>query len=70
MVVSALEFRQKDVCRREPVPLGCNIEEQQNHVTEGPLSSIVEDPENRATEAPVTRTIGESDRQNNSNKVH
>ena len=69
MVVSTLEFLQtdlvKDVCRREHVPLGCNVEEQQNHVTQSPVSSIVEDPQNRATETPVTETIRELDQQNN-----
>ena len=60
----------KDVCRREPVPLGCNVEAQQNHATQSPLSSIVEDPLNHATETPVTETIGELDQQNNAILEH
>ena len=55
---------------REPVPLDCNVKEQQNHVTQSPLSSIVEDPQNHATKTPVTETIGEHDQQNNAILEH
>ena len=45
------------MCRREPVPFSCNVEEQQNHVTQSPLSYIVEDPQNHVTQSPLSSIV-------------